>query len=614
MDKLPEEVEEALGQQMLIQAELAAGIVALAETQLKDISAVQSIFNQIFKSGTSEIWITDETGKSILHSPNGGGLDEFVFLNDSKKQPHASQFYALLEGTIKSVNQPFDKQETDQKPYKYVGVGGMDKSRIVQIGYNLVTLDNIRKRVGFGPLVNSLISTGSVNSIWLLNNKMEALASALKPDGDTSNDYPSERELDLAAKVIETKEVISDLKGNTLIVMSPLQDKDNNIVGVVFMQLPADILNQTVINQILIGVAVSLAVLLFSFLAMYRSATNLSRPIAQLSDEAKKIEAFDLSGEIDIHSNVKEVHALAQSMKAMKTSLQSFGKYVPRTLVKQLMNSEEGIELGGDVKKLTIMFSDVANFTTVSERMPPEKLMHHVSHYFEHLTTILMANNATIDKYIGDAIMAFWGAPLLDEMQATNACRGSLLCQYRLKELNRVWTEQDLPPLVTRMGINTGEVVVGNMGSSERMNYTAIGDPVNLAARLEGVNKLYGTNVIISKAVYTEVSDLFLARPLDIVAVKGKDQGIEIYELVGEFGHELLNPTEEQRNFCAEFGEAIQAYRAQKWADAKKMFAKLQKVAGEDNITIRLYLERCDYMKANPPGSDWDGVTHLKSK
>ena len=298
----------------------------------------------------------------------------------------------------------------------------------------------------------------------------------------------------------------------------------------------------------------------------------------------------------------------------MRMSMRAFSKFIPKVLVAKLLRTNQTVKIGGKLKRVTLLFSDVVNFTSVSESYPPEKLVVHLSEYFEEVTQIIMKANGTIDKYIGDAVMAFWGAPIVDKDQALNACRAALALQHRLGNLNRQWAVEGKPVLETRVGIHTGDVIVGNMGSSDRMNYTALGDTVNLAARLEGTNKMYHTSIIISEEVLSEVQDHVLVRPVDLVAVKGKTRGVKIYELVGIFQDDpALLPSEAQVNYCKLFSKAFQLYLERRWDAAISLLEDIKGHYGED-YTTTLYLERCNTFKENPPPEDWDGVVHLTEK
>ncbi len=352
------------------------------------------------------------------------------------------------------------------------------------------------------------------------------------------------------------------------------------------------------------------------FLRIILLSRKLSEPIEELTDEAIKIREFNFDEDIKTDSKIKEVSTLSHTMQTMKISLKSFTKYMPKQLVIRLLEKNQDIELGGESKKLTILFSDIAGFTSVSENMTPQALMTHISDYFENLTQIIIHEKGTIDKYIGDAIMAFWGAPDDDPLRSFHACRAALLCQRALTQLNKNWELQNKPVLKTRFGIHAGEVVVGNMGSSERMNYTLIGDSVNLSSRLEGINKIYGTGIIISETVYGEVKDQFLCRVLDIVAVKGKKQGVKIYELLGQKDAENeLCPTADQEAFCLAFEKAFEFYLKMNWEKALAGFLKLKGMIPSYDHTVDLYVDRCQtYIKSPPADEDWDGISHLSSK
>jgi adenylate cyclase len=343
-------------------------------------------------------------------------------------------------------------------------------------------------------------------------------------------------------------------------------------------------------------------------------ARRIARPIILLSEEATRIKNFVLDSNEEIHTDIYELQLLNNSISSMRMSMRAFSKFIPKVLVAKLLKTNQTVKIGGKLRRVTLLFSDIVNFTAVSENYPPEKLVLHLSEYFEEVTQIIMKANGTIDKYIGDAVMAFWGAPILDKTQALNACRAALSLQLRLASLNRQWAIEGKPILETRIGIHTGDVIVGNMGSSDRMNYTALGDTVNLAARLEGTNKIYHTHIIISEEVLQEVQDRCLVRPVDFVAVKGKTKAVKIYELVGIFQDDpALLPSEAQVNYCHLFTKAFQLYTERRWDAAISLLEDIKEHYGED-FTTTMYLERCINLKENPPPEDWDGIMHLTEK
>lgn len=343
-------------------------------------------------------------------------------------------------------------------------------------------------------------------------------------------------------------------------------------------------------------------------------ARKLSQPIYSLAKQADRITQFDLGNGDSIVSNIAEIQMLQSSIDRMRASLTSFGKFVPKTLVKRMIDKGIDVKIGGRSRNITVLFSDIANFTTISESLPPEKLMNHLSDYFEEITTILIEQNGTIDKYIGDAIMAFWGAPQQDSQHELNACKAALLCQRRLNDLNRQWLFEKKPPLYTRIGLHSGDAIVGNLGSSERLSYTALGDSINLAARLEGANKHYGTSVIISDTIFRKIRETAIVRPLDIVAVKGKTEGVPIYDLVAlTHADPLLLPTHEQVELCDIFQKGFTHYIEKRFHEALETFTELLKRTPED-IACHMYIERCKNFIQNPPPEDWNGVYHMKSK
>ena len=357
---------------------------------------------------------------------------------------------------------------------------------------------------------------------------------------------------------------------------------------------------------LLMGIVILLVGVLFATLL----ARTISQPIVRLTRETVRIRQFDLEGEPGIRSSIREIQSMTDALAAMKTGLKAFRKYVPAALVRQLIETGDEARIGGQTRHLTVFFSDIAGFTPIAESMTPEDLMRHLSEYLDEMTRIVMGEKGTVDKYIGDSIMAFWGAPVWDDHHAVHACCAALGCQQRLRELNAQWTSHGKSPLSTRIGIHTGPVVVGNMGSSDRMNYSVLGDSVNLASRLEGVNKLYRTQIVVSDATRERAPDRFVFRPLDRVTVKGKEQGIRIHELMAEKGQHGCAESEQLQ---AEFLEAMQAYDNRDWDAALRAFEGVVQRFPSDGPS-KVFIMRCMAFQAHPPSDDWDGVVHLDAK
>ena len=360
--------------------------------------------------------------------------------------------------------------------------------------------------------------------------------------------------------------------------------------------------------------SISVGVLLLAIIAIVILSRRILRPLGLISRDMERIQTLDIDESITHSSFFYEIDMIGNALGSMKHGLKAFSKFVPVTLVKQLIASKAGAELGGEKRRLTMMFTDIEGFTTISESMPTEALLQHISEYLDHLTTIILGQSGTVDKYIGDAIMSFWGAPIADANHEVNACRAALLCVRELQTLNAKWTSEGKPKLNTRFGISSGEVSVGNMGSRERMNYTVIGDAVNLASRLEGINKYYGTRIIVGADTYEVVKSQFVLRPVDIVAVKGKTQGIPIYELLAGLPNDPDMPASPEHLQCLELTSlAFRAYVRREFDTALELYQKLADAFPSDSLGP-LFIERCrEYLKS-PPDADWTGVTRMKSK
>lgn len=287
-----------------------------------------------------------------------------------------------------------------------------------------------------------------------------------------------------------------------------------------------------------------------------------------------------------------------------------FGQYVSKSLVTELLNNPEKLSLGGVKKNITIMFSDIEGFTTISEKMKPEELVEFINNYLSIMTSIVLEHKGTLDKYLGDSLMAFWGAPLDVENKELQACTTAILMQKKMNELKSSLSSDVNPKVKTRIGINGDDVVVGNIGGIERFDYTVMGDGVNLASRLESANKLYGTSIMISESIYQKVAEEVNVRTIDKIVVKGKTKPIIVYELLG-----LKSDKEaaEKFNFLQDYIDGYEHYKSKDFELAKNCFQKSLQLNPNDTLS-KIYLERSENYILNTPSSDWDGVSHLTSK
>ncbi|MFA4974408.1 MAG: adenylate/guanylate cyclase domain-containing protein [bacterium] len=276
----------------------------------------------------------------------------------------------------------------------------------------------------------------------------------------------------------------------------------------------------------------------------------------------------------------------------------AFGQYLSPAVVSEIAKDPESVKMGGAEQEVSIFFSDIADFTTISEKLAPTELVSQLCSYLTSMTEIVTSREGTLDKYIGDAVMAFWGAPLAIEDHAAQATLAALEIQESLASF---------PQFKTRIGIHTGKAVIGNIGSELRFNYTAIGDSVNLASRLEGLNKRFGTRIIISQTTYEEAREKIEARMIGKARVKGRSQPIQLYEPLSPKG----GLSAEKARSCAEFSEAMQLFMAADFSGAGKAFARLD-AAGDP--VVAYYIAICDRFAKSPPAHDFDGVINFHEK
>jgi adenylate cyclase len=287
----------------------------------------------------------------------------------------------------------------------------------------------------------------------------------------------------------------------------------------------------------------------------------------------------------------------------------AFTQYLAPEIVAEIAEDPEHISLGGESRRLTCYFSDIEGFTTISEGLTPERLTYLMNRYLGEMTDTILESGGTLDKYIGDAIMAFWGAPKERPDHALAACKVALDNQSKLAALREALIKEGFPPVRARIGLNSGTAKVGNMGSARRFSYTALGDDINLASRLEGANKLYGSYILISEATRAQAGAAIEVRELDRIKVKGKDKAVTVYELLGLAGAVDARALEKARSFEA----ALALYRARKFKDASAAFERQQKDFGPDTA-CELYLERCADFSESSPAEDWDGSVALTEK
>ena len=289
-----------------------------------------------------------------------------------------------------------------------------------------------------------------------------------------------------------------------------------------------------------------------------------------------------------------------------------FDHYLNPAVVNILVGDPEKAKLGGDRRELTIFFSDIVGFTTISEHFhrDPEGLVELLNEYLDEMTSIVLKYEGMLDKYVGDAVMAFWGAPLPQKDHAIRTCYAALDMQKRLSELRVKWKKEGKPELAARCGVNTGIVIVGNMGGKDRFDYTVIGDSVNLASRLEGANKQYESKIMISEMTHNHVKGKVIVRELDMIQVKGKTEPVKVYELLGRSDMKMADTDKRALEL---YHEGLKLYRDRKWEEA---IAYMQQAHSLDSkcYVAQIYTQRASLYQISPPPDDWNGVFVMATK
>ena len=298
------------------------------------------------------------------------------------------------------------------------------------------------------------------------------------------------------------------------------------------------------------------------------------------------------------------VYSYVIEERQRKQIKETFRQYVAPVVVEQMLKDPSRLKLGGEEKILTVLFSDLEGFTTYSERYRPHEMVEILSEYYNKMTELIFADQGTLNEYVGDELMAIFGAPIEQSDHARRACAAALAMREARHALSAEWARVGRPRLRARTGINSGPMLVGNLGSRYRFAYGVLGDQVNLGSRLEGLNRVYGTEILLGENTARLVEGAFVMREVDMVRVKGRVQAVRTYELVASAGA-ALPPTHEEA--LRLYAAALEAYRKQAWEDALGLFTQALAVRPEDGPS-RTMASRCQLYRDTPPPEDWDGV------
>ena len=370
----------------------------------------------------------------------------------------------------------------------------------------------------------------------------------------------------------------------------------------------ADFLATIERNAKLLLTALVALTLVLATLAIVSANRLIGAPLLRIVGQLKHIESFELDAITRVSSPLRELDNLSAALTQMSRGLASFQKYIPTALVRTLVARGVEARPGGRQQVLTVLFTDIVGFTGLSERLG-DAIVPVLSDYLELASAAISTRNGTIDKFIGDAVMAFWGAPTPNDRHAVDACAAALEFRRRLGQRCAEPSGAAEMPLRMRVGINTGRMLVGNIGSNERLSYTVIGDAVNVASRLEAVNKRYGTEILIGEDTRAAAGDAILVRRLDWVAVYGRTQGLAVYELLGMADLGALQTPE----WVTAYEGGLDAYARRDWAGAAELFESANAIRGDD-LPSQIFVERCRKYLASPPPGDWTAVSILAEK
>ncbi len=560
-NQIPGEVELMLGDQMVAEARILAHFVDAAEQAGMSPDEINRRLRQLaLTTALDEFWITDEKGHAYLRN-----LDvDFTFSPSALEQPQAHVFWPLLEGKTDKVIQEARQREIDDQHFKYAGVAGVDKPRIVQVGFNAAYLAELKSRVGLGRAVDALLATGDIDAIWVFDTELDQLAGPglVAP---ASARFPSETEMQSIREALRTPHTISVLSGTALSVIAPIRSEENAVIGAALVRIPTDRMWQAVRDQLGIAALIALAVIAAGTLLTLLLAKRQVAPIERLTAAASAVEErkFEAAALASVSSRPDEIgrlarvfsnmgetvqareekldtlvqertKALAERTEQLETLSTKLSKYLAPQVYASIFQGKQQVEIASNRKKLTVFFSDLVGFTETTENLESEVLTFILNRYLNEMAGIAMRYGATLDKYVGDAVMAFFGDPETKGVaEDAKACVAmALAMQQRIGELELEWQDAGLErPFRARMGINTGFCTVGNFGSQDRMDYTIVGSAVNLASRLEGA--AHPGTILMAHETFALVKDVVLAKETPPFKVKGVAEPIRAYEVLG---------------------------------------------------------------------------------
>ncbi|MDR3623624.1 MAG: adenylate/guanylate cyclase domain-containing protein [Chlamydiales bacterium] len=564
----------------------------------------QWVFQSRLRSAQNDLFgrpFTQEKTNSIIDPTT-----HLTFMTPASEQYSGTDLWSDLHWSQVDDNLPENKRHvelslqrtvTDVKG-KFLGVLriGLFSKQIDMISqFKLLPHDPNDAHIVFiadrsGELITRLNATDTPK---LIDGNLRFSSANALPEIQLSLKNPS---LGLVTATAPVQTTQFDYQGKTyLVTYREIKGSQDWILGILVPQSYYVGSLEVIRNRLLLATAI---IMLSLCIGGYFVQRLLKGGQAKIIHETLKMHNFDFVAS-EPRSIFRDVYEILLSLELAKTAMRAMGKYVPIQLVKQLYQSQKDPTLGGEVQEVSILFTDIQNFTSIAEKLPVSKLAAALGEYLRVMTYIIQNNRqGTIDKYIGDGIMALWNAPVPLPNHAQAACQAVLDCAAALQKLftSPQWT--NLPRLDTRFGLHKDLVIVGNFGAPDRLNFTAIGNGVNIASRLESLNKQYGTSMLVSEDIYESAKELFIFRLLDLVAVKGKTEGINVYELIGKKGEKP-----EMNEILLKYEQAFKAYQSRNFKEA----INLLKDQLSDNPSNTLHA-RCTLLLQTPPPDSWNGI------
>jgi adenylate cyclase len=404
-------------------------------------------------------------------------------------------------------------------------------------------------------------------------------------------------------------EFVHDGKIYAMAIHRPEIDDHGQLAWWTAVIVPEAALLRDVRSHALWSVAVALLFLLLAVLLSVVLSRHLTQSFYGFYDEMERVGRLELGPWSRRPTRIAEMERLGDQLERLKGGLQAFSRYVPVALVRQVIDQGGAATLGGRTQEVTVLFTDIAGFTTTVEHTPPEDLLDALGEYLAMQDAAIRASDGNVTAFLGDGLMALFGAPVVVEHHALNGCRAALASRDQARKLAIEAGERGGPAFPTRIGLNTGEVLVGNIGSPERFDFTAIGDVVNTASRIEGLNKMFQTHIIVGERTREAVGDAMVFRALERVRMKGKQEPVLVFELVDEVGR----VDAEARAALSRYEEALEAYWRRDFDTARRVFEAVDATLGGD-VPSQQLAAACRAFLVHPPSEDWDGTRVLDEK